>query len=112
VYILAVIPALLTADYGYEAGAFVQYILIAGVIVGCFFHPTLIGWSVIFVAYCVASALTIYTVIRNLIRLATGQTPGIFVDTSDTVVVIVWVALLIMVTLLLWMIRPWSRVTA
>ncbi len=109
VYLLAAIPALLTALYGYEDGAFVPYVVAAGVIAVCFFYPTLIGWWLIFVAYCVASSLTVYTVIRDLIWIVAGQTPGVLSDTLNTLVVIAWVGLLLTVTLLLWMIRPWWK---
>jgi hypothetical protein len=106
---VAAIPALLAGLYGAEAGALVPYVLAAGAIAVCFFYPTLFGWWVIFVIYCVASALYVYALVRDLLRLGTGQTPSVLLDQSDTAVFIVWVGLLVTVTLLLWMIRPWWK---
>ena len=109
VYIVAAIPAVLAALYGAEAGAFVPYLLAAGIIAVCFLHPTLVGWWVIFVTYCVASALNVYALIRDLLRLAARQTPSVLLNRSDTTVFVAWLGLLVTITLLLWMIRPWWK---
>jgi hypothetical protein len=109
VYLVAAIPALLIGLYGEEDGALFPYALVAAIITVCFFYPTLIGWSLVFAAYCVASALTIYAVLRDMIRVAAGNAPGVLSDTLNTLVVIVWIGLLLTVTLLLWMIRPWWK---
>ena len=112
VYVIAAIPAVLAALYGAEAGAFVPYALIAGAIAACCFYPTPIAWWVIFAVYFVATVWSVCALVRDLLRLTANQTPSILKDTSDSTGFAIWIALLAVVTLLLWVIRPWRKTAA
>jgi hypothetical protein len=107
VYLVAAIPALLTAVYGMEAGAFLPYAAVAAAFALCYIYPTVVGWWIAFGAYCAATAVSLQALVRDVHRLTAGGKPGILTDSTNSWVAMTWIGCLLLVTGLLWHIRPW-----
>ena len=104
-YFIAAVPLILAAIYGWEAGAALPYLVAAAVCAAQFFFPTTIGWWIFFLGYLGASAVYTYLLFADLIRLVRGSSARVLVDASDAVAFAVWVALLVLVTWMLWTMR-------
>jgi hypothetical protein len=104
-YWVAAVPFVLTAMYGWEAGAGPMYFGLAAVCAAQFFYPTRLGWWVVFSVFAIASAYYLYALAADLAPPASGAARSILVDRSDIIAYLIWVALLIGVVWLLWRMR-------
>lgn len=104
-YWVAAVTFVLTAMYGWEAGAGPMYCGLAAVCAAQFFYPTRLGWWVVFSVFAIASAYYLYALAADLALPASGAARSILVDRSDIIAYLIWVALLIGVVWLLWRMR-------
>lgn len=108
-YLLLSLPILLLATFGYVYGGFVLYSILAAVVIGQFFYPTLLGWGITLLFYAVCSGMYCYLLVTDIIDLIVGRRPTAFVNPSDSIGFLVLLSLVIGFLILTYKIRPAPR---
>ena len=105
-YLLLCLPILMLAAGGYVYGGFVLYSLLAAVVIGQFFYPTLLGWGITLLFYAIASGLYCYLLVTDIIDLIVGRRPTAFVNPSDANAFLILLSVAIGFFILTYKIRP------
>ena len=108
-YLFLCLPILVLATFGYVYGGFVLYSVLAAVVIGQFFYPTLLGWGVTLLIYAIFSGLYFYLLVADIIALIAGRRPTAFVDPSDSTLFLILLFVAIGFLVLTYKIRPAPR---
>jgi hypothetical protein len=108
IYMLAAIPLLFFALWGWEYGAFFLYFSLAALCLIQYFYPTILGWVILFSIYMAGAATYLYVYFKDLFQLLRGVKSGnsIFIDWDDSVVFTILIALIVAIALNLYKKRP------
>jgi hypothetical protein len=104
--ILAALPLILFALGGLEYGGFAINALLASICLLQVIYPTLLGWMVIAATYGSGSAAYFYVAIRDLIVIARGDQPSLFLNSTDDTVFALFLAFLLIIDVVLVLCRP------
>ena len=69
-------------------------------------YPTLLGWALVVAIYSICSALFVYVLAADLLRMARGHQTEVFVNPTDTAVFVTLVAVLLAITVIIVLNRP------
>jgi hypothetical protein len=105
-FVVAALPLIIFALIGANYGAFVPYAVLAGICVIQFVRPTLLGWGVVMLVFAVGASLYLYTATADLVRLARGQQPQLFLNPYDTAAFTALIVLVVAVAVGLFFLRP------
>lgn len=100
-YLVAALPAVLAALAGWEMGAAPMYMALAVICAAQFAYPSRLGWWLSFLLFAGAAAHYIYLLAIDVVAWSQGGSRSILVDSSDTVVYLIWVGLLVVTVFLL-----------
>lgn len=108
IYILATIPLLFFALWGWEYGAFVLYFAPAVLCLIQYLYPTILCWLILFSIYLAGAVAYLYLYFRDLFQVISGAKSGnsIFADWDDSVIFTILVALIVVIALKLYQKRP------
>jgi len=108
IFIIAAIPAMLFALWGWEYGAFFLYFPLAAICLCQFFYPTIAGWGFLFAVYSIGAVFYVYVFIRDIIQLILGDTSAasIFVDLDDSFFFLILITVIVSVAFGLYRMKP------
>jgi hypothetical protein len=109
VYWVAALPALLAAEFAFEANAHWPYLGVAVVLASSFFWPCRFGWYLATTIYIAATGTYLWQTVVDLWRLGAGGQPKILVDADDSFGFAIWIIFLVVVLALLIWCRPWRK---
>lgn len=101
-YVLAAIPFVLVAMYGWDDGAGPVYLALALLCACQYIYPTRLAWCLVFFCFAVASSVYAYWLVAELLNLPSSISGKLLADRSDLIAYIIWLAILFIVTWLLW----------
>lgn len=105
-FLLAAVPLVLFALIGAAYGGFLPYALLATVCICQFFYPTLLGWGVVLLVAVAGLVSYGYAAVMDIVRLANGASPSIFLNTTDTFAFVLLIGVIATVAVGLIMNRP------
>lgn len=108
-YLVLCLPVLMLAAGGYAYGGFVLYSLLAAVVIGQFFYPTLLGWGITLLFYAIVSGMYGYLLVTDIIDLIVGRRPTALVNPGDSIGFLVMLSVAIGFLILTYKIRPALR---
>jgi hypothetical protein len=91
---------------GMEYGTVWFYSIPVGICLLQFIFPTPVGWGTIFGLFAAATAAMFFGVVRDVVRLAVGQSPSMLVDLDDSFAFVLFTAVLCGITTWLFFARP------
>jgi hypothetical protein len=106
IFVVAALPCFVFALAGWEYGAFPPYAALASICLFQALWPTLLVWGAILAIYATASAVYLYLMAADLIGLARGNQPSIFLGPADDTVFVLLVVVLLAVDVALVLHRP------
>jgi len=106
IFIVAALPCFIFAVAGWEYGAFPLYAILASICLLQARWPTLLAWAVVAVIYTTASAVYLYLMAEDVIGLARGKQPSIFLGPADDTVFVLLLIVLLAVDVGLVLHRP------
>ena len=71
---------------GGDDGGFGMFAGLASICLFQAVYPTLLGWLIVTAIYCIFSGAYLYASIGDLVELARGHQPSIFLNPTDAVV--------------------------
>jgi hypothetical protein len=112
-YLVATLPPLLYALWGWEYGAFFPYLTLAVLYVLHFFYPTMFGWLILLLPYLCGTLAYGYKFISDLSGLIGGSKSAVsmFLSVEDSLVFTAIVAFLVLTTVGFFRIKPGEHAT-
>jgi len=112
-YLVATLPPLLFALWGWEYGAFFPYLTLAVLYVVQFFYPTMFGWFILLLPYLCGTFAYGYRFVTDLFDLIGGSksTVSMFLGVEDSLVFTTIVIFLVLTTVGLSRIKPGEYAT-
>jgi hypothetical protein len=107
--VVAAIPLILVALVGVQYGAFWPYAMLAGVCVLQFGYPTMVGWGICLAIFVGGAIVYAFALAAEIVRVASSQPPRIFLNPTDTAVVVALFAILVLLCAGLLVIKPKRR---
>lgn len=104
--VVAAMPLALLALLGAQYGSFAQYAVLASICLLQAVYPTLLGWALVVASYATGLVVYLYAMLRDLIELAHGNPADIFLNPTDSVVVVLLVIVLLAIAVALALSRP------
>jgi len=71
-----------------------------------FFYPTIFLWGLFFIIFLLGSAVYFFLLLSDIYKLIIGLRPAALLDVDDSVVFILLLAILIVITFVLFVSRP------
>ncbi len=111
-YLLLALPLLLIALIGSQYGAAALYAVPAIICILQFFRPTFIGWLFVFLPCAGMTLVWSGGLLIDIIKIMTKQHPSILLDSNDSIVFIIALAVFVGLSIWLWSVRPKLKINA
>ncbi len=106
VYLLCGVVFLLFAYESIEDGGFLVYCVPAVICLAQYLYPTNIGWIAVFIPFLLGSSFYLYVIFKDVYAISTGSPPGVFLNTTDTIIFSGLILFVVALTIWLWKVRP------